>query len=119
MRKAIVSTLIAGGLAAAGVAAQAQTLVYPAAVSNGTVTTYVVPAGSVYYTVPVQVGEVHTRPHAYDYTRASVTSNVPTRAGEASTFTNGVPNVSTNNTPSYSVAQVYVAPYGTTYILPY
>jgi hypothetical protein len=60
------------------------------------------------------VGEVHTTPHAYDYTRASVTSNVPTRAGEASTFTNGVPNVSTNNTPSYPVTQVYVAPYGYT-----
>jgi len=28
---------------------------------------------------------------------ATVTSNVPTKAGEASTFTNGVPNMSTNN----------------------
>lgn len=119
MRKAIVPTLIAGALAAMGVAAQAQTLVYPATVATGPVTTYVVPAGNIYYTVPVPVGEVHTKPHAYDYTRASVTSNVPTRAGEASTFTNGVPNVSTNNTPSYSVSQVYVSPYGTTYILPY
>ena len=53
MRKAIVSTLIAGGLAAMGVAAQAQTLVYPATVATGPVTTYVVPAGNVYYTVPV------------------------------------------------------------------
>ena len=28
---------------------------------------------------------------------ATVTSNVPTMAGEASTMTNGVPNMSTNN----------------------
>lgn len=31
------------------------------------------------------------------YHSATVTSNVPTKAGEASTFTNGVPNLMTNN----------------------
>ncbi|TWO71087.1 hypothetical protein FN976_12265 [Caenimonas sedimenti] len=33
----------------------------------------------------------------YRMGRAAATNNVPGRAGEASTFTNGAPNVSTNN----------------------
>jgi hypothetical protein len=35
----------------------------------------------------------HYKPHA----SATVTSNVPMKAGEASTMTNGVPNVATHN----------------------
>jgi hypothetical protein len=36
-------------------------------------------------------------PSASELTSASVTSNVPPRAGEASTMTNGVPNLLTSN----------------------
>ncbi len=37
------------------------------------------------------------RPSAGKFTLASVTSNLPPRAGEASTMTNGVPNLLTSN----------------------
>lgn len=40
---------------------------------------------------------------------ATVTSNVPTKAGEASTMTNGVPNMSTNN-PVTDGSRVVVPP---------
>jgi hypothetical protein len=35
----------------------------------------------------------------YTMSRATANTNVPGRAGEASTMTNGVPNVETNNAP--------------------
>jgi len=41
--------------------------------------------------------------------RATVTSNTPTMAGEASTTTNGVPNMSTNN-PVTDGSRILVAP---------
>lgn len=47
-------------------------------------------------------------------TDATPTSNVPSGAGEASTLTNGVPNLVTQNHPGWPVAQAYVPhyPYG-------
>ena len=42
--------------------------------------------------------------------RATVTSNTPTMAGEASTLTNGVPNMSTNN-PVTDGSRILVAPH--------
>jgi hypothetical protein len=113
MKKTLISGLLLAGLAGGLTAAQAQTLVYPATVAPAV--TYVVPAAPVspvLYYAPVTV---HTAPHAYDYTRASLTSDVPTRAGEATTYTNGAPNLVTNNSAAYPVAQVYVSPYAYPY----
>lgn len=44
---------------------------------------------------------VHSQPHELDRGGASDTSNVPGRAGEASTMTGGVPNMSTDNLPGH------------------
>jgi hypothetical protein len=49
------------------------------------------------------------QPSADTLGTASVTSNVPTRAGEASTMTNGVPNLVTNNYP-HDARTYYVVP---------
>ncbi|MES2937425.1 MAG: hypothetical protein V4864_07065 [Pseudomonadota bacterium] len=54
------------------------------------------------------------RPSARQLSSASVTSDVPTRAGEASTMTNGAPNLVTSNVQSAQTTY-YVAPYVITY----
>lgn len=69
---------------------------------------------STYY-VPVQVGSLpRSEPLSADASDATPTSNVPVQAGEASTMTNGVPNLVTRNNPSWPVAALSVPhyPYG-------
>jgi len=50
------------------------------------------------YVVPAPV--VHERVDAYRRGKASVSTDVPGRAGEASTMTHGVPNMATSNGPA-------------------
>jgi hypothetical protein len=124
MKKSTLSLLVAGVLAVAG-AAQAQatfdspvhqpgeasTMTHgqpnaltsnapdigtmgagPAVVYTEGYTTYNVPV----YVLPAPAG---SRPYELDRGGASETSSVPGRAGEASTMTGGVPNMSTDNMP--------------------
>ena len=62
------------------------------AVVYESVTTYSVPVYS--YSAPIG-----STPYELDRGGASETSSVPGRAGEASTMTGGVPNMSTDNAP--------------------
>lgn len=138
MRKTSYTTLIAAGLLAAFGTAQAaatgdaplgageastMTNGQPNSVTtnspypDGTVVLHsysypaVVTAHPGYY-VPVQVGSLpRSEPLSIDGSDASPTSNVPTNAGEASTMTNGVPNLVTRNNPSWPVAQVVAVPH--------
>jgi hypothetical protein len=54
------------------------------------------------------------RPSASQLGSASVTSDVPTRAGEASTMTNGAPNLVTSNVRTAQTTY-YVVPYVVTH----
>jgi hypothetical protein len=65
----------------------------PAVVHSETSTTYIVPIYA-----PAPIGQA---PYELDRGGASDTSSVPARAGEASTMTGGVPNVSTDNAPGH------------------
>lgn len=140
MNKSLRFTLITAGLLAGLGAAQAQTgdaplrageaSTFTRGVPNQVTTnspypdgTVVVPShGYVYaspavagYYVPVNVGSLpRSEPLSVHATDATPTSNVPVGAGEASTLTNGVPNVVTQNQPGWPVAQAYVPayPYG-------
>ena len=62
-----------------------------------TTTTYGVPV----YHLPAPVAHA---PYELDRGGASETSNVPGRAGEASTMTGGAPNLSTDNLPGHVLA---------------
>lgn len=123
MKKSSLSLLVAGAMAMAGAVHAQATFDSPvnqpgeastmtngqpnALTSNGpdtrtlgagsaTVTTYSVPVYS--YSLPAPIG---SQPYELDRGGASETSAVPGRAGEASTMTGGVPNVSTDNMPGH------------------
>ncbi|QJW83265.1 hypothetical protein HK414_00350 [Ramlibacter terrae] len=68
----------------------------PLVVESQTITTYNVPVYS--YSLPAPVSSL---PHELDRGGASETSATPGRAGEASTMTGGVPNMSTDNLPGH------------------
>lgn len=61
---------------------------------------------STYYGVPAYhlPAPVAQAPYELDLGGAAETSNVPGRAGEASTMTGGAPNVSTDNLPGHVLA---------------
>lgn len=92
------AVLLAGLLAGAG-AAQAQTAVTPA--EGAVVTTTGMGA-------PGDYGQPQGR--VVPRSTASVTSNVPVQAGEASTMTNGVPNMATYNANPDDGRVVYPRP---------
>ena len=105
-KRSISRALVMAGLATAGAAAHAEfyypaQTVQPAVVAGapGTVTTYTY---TYTYTYPVTT-YTYTYPiHSYVYPAPSYayganTFDVPAQAGEATTMTNGVPNVQTTN----------------------
>ena len=72
---------------------------------------YIGPSSTAVMGAPgVVVAPVSRAATTYEMGKASATTNVPGRAGEASTMTNGVPNASTNN-------NAYVAGDAPTYIM--
>lgn len=119
--------LLAAGLIAAAGFAQAQTTDAPQQAGEASTMTNGAPnqatTNSPYSELPSHPAHVHVVPgttvvmgaapvyvtpypytYSYDATdskytmsRATATTNVPGRAGEASTMTNGAPNLSTNN----------------------
>lgn len=131
MKKSSLSTaLLLAGLMAAGGIAQAQTSDVPlqageySTISAGqpnmetntmdgshtvvlgagpavvyTTTTYSVPVHTYFLPTPLAL-----MPYELDRGGASETSNVPGRAGEASTMTGGAPNMSTDNLPGHVLA---------------
>jgi len=130
--------LLAAGLVAIGGLAQAQTTDVPTqageastmtrGVPNAETTNSPYPDGTIttyhYYQFPSTTAYVvggpplvivdNSRPNTTAMGAAAATSNVPDRAGEASTMTGGAPNVSTNNDPPYSTLRL-VSP-GTYYL---
>ncbi|HVZ42533.1 MAG TPA: hypothetical protein VHA82_01900 [Ramlibacter sp.] len=130
-KTSLIPILCAAGLMAAGAAVRAQTFDSPQQAGEASTMTHGVPNAlttnspfpdgtPVYATVvpaysygygyvapavvaaaPVYGYIDAVPPHAYDYGRANLTSDVPTRAGEASTYTGGVPNMLTSNAARY------------------
>lgn len=72
------------------------TTVLGAGPATVTTYTYTYPASTVYVTPAPMVGS-YSDSYGVLHDGASETSNVPQRPGEASTMTNGVPNLETNN----------------------
>lgn len=72
------------------------TAVLGAGPATVTTYTYTYPASTVYVTPAPMVGSRYDS-YGVMHDGASETSNVPQRAGEASTMTNGAPNLVTNN----------------------
>jgi hypothetical protein len=125
--------LVAGVLAAAGATAHATPAVVGSTLLPQTTYstyTYTYPAAVTTYSYPAGVYAVPAAPGLYSYATApgvtyyqgwdlnrgsaTATTNVPDRAGEITTMTNGVPNVSTDNFPrhnGYVVGQAISGPY--------